>query len=382
FNKPGDYPYLCALHPWMIGKVIVEDPVANSVPSEVSVLQKLNVFIKSEKQFYEQDEIIRFTVEVIGAGNLPTDPDIIDAKFGGEESASVTLSRIDVGTYVYATAELKPASYNLSVMVSKENFASGAGILTIHVLKEPVNEISLHEEPTISVEADQKQYYSGDMVTIKGSTLRTAANTSIVLQVFDANNKLYTRGQVQVNSEGSFEWSFKVANTAVRGTWNVKTKNFDEIATTSFEIINQDVVEKPASGTETTKPEPLVSVPVMKFKDEKVTIVQSAITDHINSQLHGIKTGQSVMIQSIIKNNQDSEQTFANIVQIKDSNGIIMKLDTVEGMLPAGKTFTVGVSWTPDKVDKYTTEVFVWKSLNEPVPLSLNLINTVVNVVD
>lgn len=378
FTEPGEYPYLCALHPWMSGKVLVEDTSVGSVTNEgVNVLEKLNVFIHSEKQSYGQDEIVRFTIDVIGAGNKPIDPDQINAQFGAEEKEPVTLSRIDVGKYVYSTMELKPGSYNLSIEVSKENFASGSSMLTIHVIKQETTEVPKVEGPTISIEPDQKRYFVGDVVTINGSTSKLAENTSIVLQVYDANNKLYTRGQAQVNSEGTFEWNFKVLETAIEGTWTVKTKNFDTIIETSFEIVKFDKVEKSVSDT---APTPLVSVPAKKFKEEKVTIVQASITDQLNSQLYDVSAEQSVMIQSIIKNNQKSEQTFAYIVQIKDSDGIVVKLEAVEGMLPAYKSFTVGVSWTPDQSDNYQIEVFVWKSLNEPVPLSLNILNTDIDV--
>ncbi|MEE8132344.1 MAG: plastocyanin/azurin family copper-binding protein [Nitrososphaerales archaeon] len=376
FTKMGDYPYLCALHPWMIGKVIVEDYTANSILSaEISILQKLNLLIKSEKQSYEQDEIIRFTVEVT-AGNMPIDPDEIDSQFGAKESMSVTLSRIDVGKYVYSATKLEAGSYNLSLNVSKGNFAPAYSMLTIHVLnKDTVNEVPKPDKPLIFIESAQKQYYSGDIVMINGSASKITVDKSIVLEVFDAKNKLYTRGQVQVNTEGLFEWSFKVPGTAIEGTWTVRARNFDGQVITALEIMNQDSIE-----TSVSKMEPLVSVPIMKFREEKITIVQSSITDQINSRLYGVSTAQSVVVQSLIKNNQETEQTFAYIAQIKDSNGVTVKLETVEGVLPAGKSFTVGVRWIPDKAESYTTEAFVWKSLNEPLPLALNLLNIAVDV--
>lgn len=381
FTKPGEYPYLCALHPWMLGKVIVVDPVSTSVPSsDISVLQKLNVFIKSEKQSYEQGEIVRFTVDVMGAGNMPTDVDKIDAQFGVEKPEPVTLSRIDVGKYVYSTMDLKPAGYNLSVKAFKENFESGSSMLTVYVAKKEVaKEIPKVEEPTIVIQSNQKQYNAGDMVSISGSVSKIMENKAVVLQVFDSNNKLHTRGQTQINPNGSFEWTFKVPDKAT-GTWFVKTKYFDEMVTASFEILNPGAAETQTSKTKPEKPAPLVSEPIMKFKEEKVTIERSAITDQINSQLYSISKGQLVIIQSVIKNNQNTQQTFAYIAQIKDSNGITVKLEAVEGVLPAEKPFTVGVSWTPEKAGNYTIEVFVWKSLQEPVPLSLNLLNTEVNV--
>ena len=39
FTKVGEYPYLCALHPFIIGKVFVEDPISNNISSNVNILQ-------------------------------------------------------------------------------------------------------------------------------------------------------------------------------------------------------------------------------------------------------------------------------------------------------------------------------------------------------
>ena len=253
-------------------------------------------------------------------------------------------------------------------------------MLTVYVTKNEVaKETQKVEEPTIAIQSNQKQYNAGDMVSISGSVSKIMENKALVLQVFDSNNKLHTRGQTQINPNGSFEWTFKVPDKAT-GTWFVKTKYFDEMVTASFAILNTSAPETQTSNTKPEKPAPLVSEPVMKFKEEKVTIERSAITDQINSQLYSISKGQSVIIQSVIKNNQNTKQTFAYIAQIKDSNGITVKLEAVEGVLPAEKPFTVGVSWTPEKAGNYTTEVFVWKSLQEPVPLSLNFLNTEVSV--
>ena len=376
FNEAGVFPYLCALHPWMYGKIIVENPVKNS---GVNVIQKLNVFIKSEQQSYSEDEIVRFTIDVLGAGNKPTDPDVIDAQFGDrQEVEPVKLSRLDVGKYTFAIAELKPDSYSLSVKVSKDGFESGYSILTVHIIaKESVKEIPEPSIPAISIATEQASYNAGDTVVIDGKVSKTIQNKSVVFQVINPENKLYTRGQTQLKPDGSFEWTFKVANTAPAGTWTVKTKYVDEIATASFEIIK--------SGLGNTLPanaEPVTANVPVKFKNEKVTIAKSVIADQTSSQLSNVSTGQLVMVQSVVRNNQETVQTFAYIVQIKDSNGIVVKLEAVEGVLPAGKSFTVGISWTPEEAGNYTSEVYVWKSLMEPVPLSLNLLKTNLTVIN
>ena len=114
----------------------------------------------------------------------------------------------------------------------------------------------------------------------------------------------------------------------------------------------------------------------MKFKDEKITIARSAITDQTNTHLSDVSAGQLVVIQSVLRNNQETEQAFSYVVQIKDAKGIVVKLESVEGIIPSGKSFTIGISWTPETAGTYSAETFVWKSLNEPVPLSLNLLKT------
>ena len=115
-------------------------------------------------------------------------------------------------------------------------------------------------------------------------------------------------------------------------------------------------------------------------KNEKITIARSAITDQTNAQLSNVSAGQLVVVQSVLRNNQETQETFAYLVQIKDSNGIVVKLESVEGVIPSGKSFTVGVSWIPEITGTYSAETFVWKSLNEPVPLSLNLLKTSLSV--
>jgi plastocyanin len=373
FDEPGTYQYLCALHPWMYGKVIVENPVKSL---GITIIQKLNVFIKSEQQSYGEDEIVRLTVDVLGAGNRPTDPDTIDAQLStvnADERKQVNVNRIDVGKYAFSAIDLKPASYTLSVKASKDGFEPGYSMLTIHVVKKEVEKtIPEPPLPTISVAVDKIRYNVGDTVTLSGKVLNAVQNKSVIFEVVDPTDNLYTRGQAELKSDGTFEWFFKVANIAPVGTWTIKTKFADQAATASFEIEKLDV----ATAPEPVKQTPISNLPVTKFIDEKVTIARSLITDQTNTQLSNVDAGQLMMIQSLVRNNQEIQQTFAYIVQIKDSNGIVVKLEAVEGLLPSGKSFTIGVSWTPESAGTYSAEAFVWKSLKEPVPLSLNLLKT------
>jgi plastocyanin len=370
FNQSGTFSYLCALHPWMFGKVIVGDAVQNK---GITIVQKLNVFVKSEQQSYAEDEIVRFSVEVLGAGNKLTDPNVIEAMFSAVNSdkhKEVDMARLDTGKYAFSTADLKAGSYTLSVKVSKAGFEDGYSMLTVHITKkEGKVEVPEPIVPILNISVDRATYKGGDTVTVSGKVSNALSNSSVIFQVFDPVNKLYTRGQTQLKSDGTLEWRFNVADTNA-GKWTVKAKYADQVSETSFDVA-RPVVNTPKPP----KPQPIVSTSSTK-NDESITIAKSMITDHTRAVLTKVSVGQSVAVQSMIQNNYDAEQTFAYIVQIKDVKGTVVKLEAVEGVLPPFKSFTVGISWMPEDAGEYYAETFVWKSLNEPVPLSLNLMKT------
>ncbi|MFC1755345.1 hypothetical protein ACFL96_18475 [Thermoproteota archaeon] len=62
---------------------------------------------------------------------------------------------------------------------------------------------------------------------------------------------------------------------------------------------------------------------------------------------------------------------FTYIVQIKDANGVVVRINWIQGLsLASGSSATPGISWTPDSAGQYTVEVFVWESLSNAVALS------------
>ncbi|MFQ5921154.1 MAG: hypothetical protein ACE5JV_03965, partial [Nitrososphaerales archaeon] len=61
-------------------------------------------------------------------------------------------------------------------------------------------------------------------------------------------------------------------------------------------------------------------------------------------------------------------------------SGVVVKLETVEGVLPSSRIFSVGIAWVPDGEDTFSVETFVWSSLDEPVPLSLKIPQIEINV--
>ena len=76
-----------------------------------------------------------------------------------------------------------------------------------------------------------------------------------------------------------------------------------------------------------------------------------------------IIVNQQVQITAKITNAQEEIQDFVYIVQIKDENGIVVKLGWISGSLTKYQSFEPSLSWTPKESGVYTVEIFVWNSL-------------------
>ena len=106
------------------------------------------------------------------------------------------------------------------------------------------------------------------------------------------------------------------------------------------------------------------------FSGEPISIIRVNLLDHTGA-LAPPTIGKQAKIQAFLKNNQDAEQNFVYIVQIKDSNGFTIHLSwTTVTLMPLASTTAVSQPWEVTSPDSYTVEVFVWKDVTNPVPLS------------
>lgn len=85
------------------------------------------------------------------------------------------------------------------------------------------------------------------------------------------------------------------------------------------------------------------------------------------------KVDKQIQIVADLTNNQNKDQSFAYLVQIKDVNGVTVSLSWITGLLSAGQTMSPAQSWTPSVEGTYTAEIFVWASIDNPDALSAPL---------
>ena len=90
---------------------------------------------------------------------------------------------------------------------------------------------------------------------------------------------------------------------------------------------------------------------------------------------------EQIMIMADISNNQDTQQNFAYITQVKTDEDVVISLSWLTGSLSPRQSFSPAQSWIPSESGTYHIQVYVWESIDQPSALSPPLSMTV-NVVE
>jgi len=101
------------------------------------------------------------------------------------------------------------------------------------------------------------------------------------------------------------------------------------------------------------------------------------ITAQVSSQEKIHFVDEQIMIMADISNNQDIQQNFAYITQVKNDKDVVISLSWLTGSLSPRQSFSPAQSWIPNESGNYHIQVFVWESITNPEALSPPLSMTV-----
>ncbi len=97
---------------------------------------------------------------------------------------------------------------------------------------------------------------------------------------------------------------------------------------------------------------------------DRVPISSPRLEDFFQNPVSkNINLNQQVQIAADITNNQEIDQKFVYIVQIKDADDIVIHLVWISGELNSHQTFSPAVSWKPELSGSFVAEIFVWEGL-------------------
>ena len=101
------------------------------------------------------------------------------------------------------------------------------------------------------------------------------------------------------------------------------------------------------------------------------------ITAQVSSQEKIHFVDEQIMIMADISNNQDVQQNFAYITQVKNDKDVVISLSWLTGSLSPRQSFSPAQSWIPKESGNYQIQVFVWESISNPESLSPPLSMTI-----
>jgi hypothetical protein len=109
---------------------------------------------------------------------------------------------------------------------------------------------------------------------------------------------------------------------------------------------------------------------------ERIVAEKPFITNSSGEILDELIINNQVQVVTQIMNTQNFGQNFVYIMQITNENGITTALSWFQGQLSASQKLEISQSWTPTEKGKHAVEIFVWKSLKNPVPISHSVSQT------
>jgi len=100
------------------------------------------------------------------------------------------------------------------------------------------------------------------------------------------------------------------------------------------------------------------------------TVFAEPVTTQIISDEKTLLVDEQIMIMTDISNNQDVQQNFAYITQVKNDDGVVISLSWLTGSLSPRQTFSPAQSWIPTESGVFHIQIFVWEGINNPDALS------------
>ena len=113
-----------------------------------------------------------------------------------------------------------------------------------------------------------------------------------------------------------------------------------------------------------------------KLESEVPSIQRISVEDVFFADSFGIPIeptiNEQIQIVGMVNNNQNYDQSFVYIIQVRDQDRTVVSLSWIQGELTSNQRLELSQSWTPTGASNYVIETFVWNSLKDQIPLSPN----------
>ncbi|MDE1843094.1 MAG: hypothetical protein KGH95_05535 [Thaumarchaeota archaeon] len=103
---------------------------------------------------------------------------------------------------------------------------------------------------------------------------------------------------------------------------------------------------------------------------DEVSTSDFKIVNSLGEEIKSPVVDQQLNLQTSLKNSSEKNIDWAYIVQVINSDGVIVDLNYATGSLVKNQTLAASLSWTPSEKGNYKIEIFVWDNLRDINPLA------------
>ncbi|MDC0171860.1 hypothetical protein OAK02_03455 [Candidatus Nitrosopelagicus sp.] len=384
--EAGEYPYFCMVHPWMVGLVIVTDD-HNAVTSTPPI-GPLTFYI--DKTTYTTGD----TIIVTGYGASPESVVVIDVK--NPDGDILTIKQVSVnsnGTFeeIISTGGAlwdQEGFYSLDVSDGSETlfveFLMSNSPINSHVIENAIGSSTPGCEPDCFIPSFLI-VDPGDIVTFVNND--SAAHTSTSGTPADGpdgnwDSSLMSPGYgmdvvFEISDAGQEFPYFCMVHPWMEGTIIVSgggesrsTPSQAESSQAQDDAAERIVAAEAAASAAEAEAAARIAEAEAAARIAAAEAAAAAAEAASQQAISELSVNEKIEITMDFTNDSDVQQSFALIVQIKDSNNTTISLSHVTGMLGAGQTLDQVLSYTPSESGSYTVEKFLWNDFSNPTALT------------
>jgi hypothetical protein len=150
-------------------------------------------------------------------------------------------------------------------------------------------------------------------------------------------------------------------------------------ADNTIEISGYAISSESSNYAETMR---LVQVqPTSMQRIREVANVSNLFTLDSNNQVIAVASvGNPVLVKMDITNMLSESREYTYFLQVIDQNGFVSSLSWSMGTLAPRQSTTVVIAWVPDEPGSYILQAFLWKNVEEPIPLAFRFLATSIQV--
>ncbi len=103
---------------------------------------------------------------------------------------------------------------------------------------------------------------------------------------------------------------------------------------------------------------------------ERITNQPIILSDSMGQPLTSFSSDNRIQIVGSIINEQNFDQQFVYLIQIKDERDSVVSISWITGQLSGSQNLEVSQSWLPQNSGNYEIQTYVWNSISEQIPLA------------